>query len=271
MIGLKKFAFPVILAVVLGGIFMIGCDDEDDDGGSTADCPNSFPSSASVESPEILLEVDGVTIFNGGFGSSMARVPGEECSFYLLTDRGPNVDGPEDDQKIFPLPDFAPQIGLFRLEGDSLIRESVIELKDADGNNLTGLPNPPEEGGTGEIPLDTDGNVLGFDPEGIDPEGLVALEDGTFWVSDEYGPHIVNLDADGSTLERINPFGTGTGGRTLPMALATRRPNRGMEGLTITPDGTRLVGIMQSSLDNPSSDVRDNSRVTRIVFFDISG
>ena len=35
---------------------------------------------------------------------------------------------------------------------------------------------------------------------------------------------------------------------TLPAELKKRVPNRGMEGLTITPDGHTLVGMMQSSL-----------------------
>jgi hypothetical protein len=143
-------------------------------------------------------------------------------------------------------------------------------LRDALGTPLSGLPNPPGGGGTGETPLDANGNVLPFDANGIDPEGLVALTDGTFWLSDEYGPHILHVDATGVTLERINPFGTGTGGRTLPRVFATRRANRGMEGLTITPDNSTLVGIMQSSLDNPSNAVRRTSRITRIVTFHIA-
>jgi len=45
-----------------------------------------------------------------------------------------------------------------------------------------------------------------------------------------------------------------------------------MLALAITPDGTTLVGIMQSALDNPFEDrtnIRSKSRVTRILTFDI--
>ena len=35
------------------------------------------------------------------------------------------------------------------------------------------------------------------------------------------------------------------------MELSLRGPNQGMEGLTITPDGSTLVGIMQSALKTP--------------------
>src|SRR6185369_17549616 len=36
-----------------------------------------------------------------------------------------------------------------------------------------------------------------------------------------------------------------------PRELSLRSPNQGMEGLTITPDGSTLVGIMQSALKTP--------------------
>lgn len=39
--------------------------------------------------------------------------------------------------------------------------------------------------------------VLETDRYGLDSEGLVALKDGTFWVSDEYGPHIIHFDTTG--------------------------------------------------------------------------
>jgi hypothetical protein len=80
----------------------------------------------------------------------------------------------------------------------------------------------------------------------------------------------VHFDASGRTIERINPFGTGTGGRRLPQVLALRRPNRGMEGLAITPDERTLVGAMQSPLDNPSTAIGRASDAHRIVTFDIA-
>ena len=42
------------------------------------------------------------------------------------------------------------------------------------------------------------------DPYGYDSEGLVALPDGTFWVSDEYGPYITHFDANGYELGRLD-------------------------------------------------------------------
>ncbi|MBC7891300.1 MAG: esterase-like activity of phytase family protein, partial [Sphingobacteriaceae bacterium] len=104
------------------------------------------------------------------------------------------------------------------------------------------------------------------DPNGLDPEGLVALPDGTFWISESYGPSLLHVDASGKTLERIGPNSTG---RALPKVLARRRPGRGLSGLTITPDGKMLVGLMQSPLYNPVN-TRDASRSLRILTFDLT-
>jgi len=92
------------------------------------------------------------------------------------------------------------------------------------------------------------------------------MPDGTFWVSDEYGPFIVHFDANGKELERLSPFDG-----TLPRELSLRSPNQGMEGLTITPDGTTLVGIMQSAIQTPGLQGSSKSvPVTRIVTIDLA-
>jgi hypothetical protein len=79
---------------------------------------------------------------------------------------------------------------------------------------------------------------------------------------------LLHVDARGRTLDRIHPFLRSS--RALPLVLARRRPNRGMEGLTMTPDGRTLVGIMQSPLDNPTPSIRRTSRVTRVLFYEIA-
>ncbi len=220
--------------------------------------------------PAVLTTVNGVPINNGGFGSAIVADPTDASVFYMLTDRGPNIDGTTANSKVFAVPSFTPQIGKFRLTGGQMTLERLIELKNSNGNNLNGLPNPVNQGGTGETAYDVSGKVLSTSVDGLDSEGLAVAFDGTFWVSDEYGPHIVHFDANGRTLERINPFGNGTGGRKIPLVFATRRANRGMEGLTLTPDGKTLVGIMQFPLYNPSSTAISGSLVTRILTFDIA-
>jgi hypothetical protein len=222
-----------------------------------------YPDIATVASPRVLGEFNGVKI-SGGFGSALAPDPRAPGYFYLLTDRGPNTDSNDADKKVFPLPRFTPQIGRFKLEGDKLVLVNTIEIKNAEGKRITGLPNP-KYGNTGEIAVDMQGKDLGTDPDGLDTEGLVAMKDGSFWISDEYGPWLVHVDPEGKIVERIGPF---PGRKSLPKVLALRRPNRGMESLTITPDGKTLVGLMQNPVDNPDDSIRKTSRLNRLVAFD---
>jgi hypothetical protein len=255
----------VLGAMMVGSALLTGCGDEE-----TAPAI-SYPAYAEASNPRTLSTApNGTVIYNGGFGSSIAQDPNDPTVFYLLTDRGPNAAGVAANSIIFGKADFTPQIGKFRLKDNQLTLEQTILLKNAAGQPLTGLPNPSGQGSTGETALDLTGQTLPPSADGLDSEGIVLAPDGTFWVSDEYGPHIVHFDATGKTIERINPFGTGTGGRTLPLVLARRRPNRGMEGLTLTPDGKTLVGLMQSPMYNPSSAAVSGSTVLRVVTFDLA-
>ncbi|AWL28620.1 esterase-like activity of phytase family protein [Acinetobacter defluvii] len=212
----------------------------------------------------------------GGFGSDLVAHPTEKNQFYALTDRGPNADYNlnKDNGKMFPDPSYTPRIGLFEVQSDGTVKKlKEILLKDRTGKNITGLPNL-NFGATKEAAYDRYGKLLQqqTDEYGLDPEGIVALTDGTFWVSDEYGPHIVHYDATGKEIDRINAFAEDNrriGGYLLPAEFSKRRPNRGMEGLTITPDGKTLVGIMQSTMDNPDSST-NKSDLTRIVTIDLA-
>lgn len=254
-----------LLALLLGGAALAGCK-KDDEPAAVA-----YPAYAEAATPRILATApNGTVLYNGGFGSALAPDPSDPAVFYLLTDRGPNAAGVAANSIIFGKADFTPQIGKFRLTNGQLLLEQTILLRNAAGQPLTGLPNPAGQGNTGETALDLSGTALGTSADGIDSEGLVLAADGSFWVSDEYGPHIAHFDATGKQLERINPFGTGQGGRTLPLVLARRRPNRGMEGLCLTPDGKTLVGLMQSPLYNPSSAAVSGSTVLRIVAVDLT-
>jgi len=214
-------------------------------------------------------------IRNGGYGSSASVDPKNANRFYALTDRGPNASftGADGKGKMFPTPDYTPRIGHFEILADGSVKQMAeILLKDTSGKNITGLPNSAELGGTGEIPYDKNGNTLKnsdgsikTDDFGLDGEGLAVLADGTFWVSDEYGPHMVHFDATGKEIGRINAFTNDSRNIfTLPAEFKNRRANRGMEGLTITPDQKTLVGIMQSTMYNPSSAVKTLD-ITRIV------
>ncbi|RDH74213.1 esterase-like activity of phytase family protein [Mycolicibacterium moriokaense] len=209
--------------------------------------------------------VGGVPVQSSGAGSAIAAVPGSSDQIYGLTDRGPNVDGRTDNEKVLPVTDYSPQIIKYTLADGVAHEEQIIVLKDPDGRPLNGLVVDVGDTG-GETMVDIHGTPMPNSDRGLDSEGLVALEDGTFWVADEYGPHVVHFDAEGNELERLTPYDG-----SLPGELAMRDPNRGMEGLTITPDGSTLVGVMQSALATPGLEGRPRAvPLTRIVTIDLA-
>ncbi|WP_433197607.1 esterase-like activity of phytase family protein [Nocardia sp. CA-107356] len=209
-----------------------------------------------------LGEFGGTTVQASGYGSAWTPVPGAPGAFYGLTDRGPNVDGPGKNEKLSPTPGFVPKIGRFELVGNRAVLRSTIELRTANGTPFNGQVDVAAS--TGETIKDLAGNILPPTDHGLDPEGLVALPDGTFWVSDEYGPFLVHFDAKGTELERLGP------GSGLPKELSLRTPNQGMEGLTSTPDGGTLVGVVQSALKTPGLDGSAKEvPMTRIVTVDL--
>lgn len=206
--------------------------------------------------------------FVGGFGSALAFKSYDkktgEYQFYALTDRGPNGDSPNyiENGKSYPTkfflsPNFTPQIGVLKVKGNiAQINESIL-LRNKDKTNLTGLPLAPgSTGSTLEIPLLPTMDKLDFDANGMDPEGIAVNKNGDFWVSDEYGPFIAKFSKTGQLIEKYQP------GKGLPEVLKHRIPNRGMEGLSISPSG-KIYGVMQSSLEMDG--VANKALFTRIV------
>lgn len=125
----------------------------------------------------------------------------------------------------------------------------------------------------------------------IDSEGLVLNPDGSFWVSDEYGPYIYKFSRTGRMLQAIQPpqaylprrngtvsFSADSPpfydpNKTIAPADTTtgRNNNQGLEGLTVSADGASLFALMQSALDQeggPSNPYRLNAR---LLEYDISG
>ncbi len=86
----------------------------------------------------------------------------------------------------------------------------------------------------------------------FDPEGLVAVPDGSFWVGDEFGPFLLHLDAKGELLSAPVP----TPGVTAPenpflKGDAANHPSSGgFEGLGGSPDGKVLYGLLEKTAAN---------------------
>lgn len=220
-----------------------------------------------------------------GFGSSLTHVPGDPDNvFYTTGDRGPNgeVEVNGETRRTFPMPNYTPSIYKIKLENGEIKVLSTIPLKingkDAvtGTNQITGLPNVKKHD---EVPYDAEAkNVLAYDPYGLDLEGLAySPADDTFWISEEYGPSIVQVKRDGTILQRLVPKGMAAMmdsklvplKEVFPASYLNRRQNRGMEAVSITPDGKWMFAAMQSPLRNPDKSA-DNSRSLRILKIELS-
>ena len=114
----------------------------------------------------------------------------------------------------------------------------------------------------------------------FDAEAVQLLADGSGFVSDEYGAYIARFDADRkitgitqlpAAARPHKPFGTlNFDSESTPVN--GRRDNQGLEGLSVSPDGTRLFALLQSGLvqdiDGNTAQSRTN---TRLFVYDISG
>jgi Esterase-like activity of phytase len=102
----------------------------------------------------------------------------------------------------------------------------------------------------------------------FDPEGVRVSPAGTFFVSDEYGPYVYEFNAAGGRLRVLpmpakflidHPNAVGTN-ELPPGNNKGRQANRGMEGLALSPDGSKLYGIMQNALIQDGALNMSNSR-----------
>lgn len=193
--------------------------------------------------------------------------------FYALTDRGPNGDSPDLDSssgatsanktKAFPAPNYAPKFGLIRLRNGVAELVSVTDIKTADGVNVSGRPVQGGIGSSGETPLtEALQATLAFDTHGIDPEAIAMDPDGQHvWICDEYGPYLIKVAVDSGRIAA--KFAPANG---LPDVIQFRQPNRGCEGLAITPGG-KLVMAIQSILEMPDMGSGLSARHTSKALF----
>lgn len=109
----------------------------------------------------------------------------------------------------------------------------------------------------------------------LDPEAMVAMDDGTFWVADEFGPSLVHVDATGALLDKpayvavppaLREFARGSPYLRTPdhpdfrslrndasrRDLANLPRSGGIEGLARSGDGALLYAAVEKGmLDDP--------------------
>lgn len=111
----------------------------------------------------------------------------------------------------------------------------------------------------------------------IDAEALVLRADGSGWFGDEYGAHVYHFN---SAKEIIGVLGqpaaavptlSGNLSYTSETTPDTgRRGNQGMEGLALSPSGTKLFGLMQSALVQDTGSGNQGRFNTRLMVWDVS-
>jgi len=215
---------------------------------------------------------DGFTIGIGSGMTYVGRAADGARVFYAITDRGPNANAPKWTEggkttptKMFPAPDFHPSFGAVRVKDGHAVLASLITVKDARMRPVSGRAIPiGSVGATGEIPLDDGLGKLPFDPEGLDTEGIaIDRKDKRYlWICDEYGPFIAKIDGyTGKIVRKYAP------GRELPMIAASRQPNRGLEGIAVTPSG-KVLSAIQSICDVDGKVKKSKATFCRLLLLD---
>jgi hypothetical protein len=214
---------------------------------------------------------------------------------YLLPDRGYNIAGTIDYRArlntidiVFTPPEHAESLPAEERQRTVAARlADTMLLTDAGGVPLTGL-DPKADGirpaGDGFPPM----------PQGpnrhiaIDSEAVVLVRDGSFFVSDEYGPYIYRFSPQGRMLGAIRPPdafiprrngadhfssnnpGPGESAPVPPNPDTGRQNNQGFEGLALTPDGKFLVAILQSATRQDGGDTPETRDHTRMLYYDVT-
>ncbi|HET8573325.1 MAG TPA: esterase-like activity of phytase family protein [Edaphocola sp.] len=228
----------------------------------------------------------------GGFSTLFPIAHTNGTEFYTCSDRGVNIDAANANpagchptyDKIFPFPGYAPKIHRIRINGNAVDILESMTIKRPDGSNASGLINPTGFGSTATEEASTDTvedcnnfsqKVAAKDIWGIDPEGLVVDRNGDFWLSEENGPTIWQLNASGKVLKRYTPYASQPGAANIDQLIDTvwkyRRNNRGLESLAITPNG-KLYALIQSPLLYPDEQTGTHTQVHRLLELDpVSG
>ncbi len=235
----------------------------------------------------------------GGLGSGLAWSSGN--TFISVPDRGPNAVSYDDliDDTVTYIPRFhtitmnlQPNHGSglpFTLTPklvDTTLMYSLLPLVYGSGDGLGVGPGAPAQNtffkhyfsGRSDNYAATHNSGFAWDGR-FDPEGIRVSNNGQFlYISDEYGPYVYEFWRPAGLRLRAfalpahlfvaNPHPTGD--EESADNTSGRVPNKGMEGLAITPDGRTLVGIMQNALIQDAAEGGDAKNLLRIVTIDIA-
>ncbi|MFK7768798.1 MAG: esterase-like activity of phytase family protein [Mariniblastus sp.] len=203
-------------------------------------------------------------------GISAITYSGKEDIFLMLSDRGPD-DGAVDWTCRFQ--EVRLKLNPGKAEPITFELLNTILLEDKNGHGMTGLASAFP----GYVPAQLNAKVGAVKPTTanqtvpatfvraakpdmrqrlrLDPEGIRIATDGNIWISDEYGPRIIEFTPTGKFIRELTPpehYLISNPGLSKadenPKNQSGRQCNRGMEGLAMSSDSKTIFGLMQSPL-----------------------
>ncbi len=238
---------------------------------------------------ETMGAASGLFVTNWRYSSVAGSFTG---TFNVLPDRGYNADGIFSNYaaRVHHLDfTFTPYYEASAVAQGQIVPvydNSTLKFTYRDGGKTkftTGL-NPT---GTATVLGQTVGVVTAANGPGGTPESLISFDaeaihlfpDGSGYVSDEYGTYIArfNSSAEITGITQLpesarphKPVGILNFDSVAPPTNG-RRNNQGLEGMSVSPDGTRLLALMQSALVQDTGTGQQGRNNTRLYVYDITG
>ncbi|MEO6005212.1 MAG: esterase-like activity of phytase family protein [Opitutus sp.] len=200
----------------------------------------------------------------------------QKIDFTFAPEKGSNFKGKTVAQDQFTFHYDAENSYRFTVEtGDNVNTTSGLVPNAFTTLNGKIVPFVTVSNGTATTPV-SGGTVIDKMP--IDAEALVLKPDGSGYIGDEYAAAIYHFNGAKQIDGVITPPAAVLPHRpkgTLDFSSEVsnvngRRGNQGMEGVSLSPDGTRLFGLMQSATIQDSGSGNQGRRQTRLLVYDVS-
>lgn len=235
--------------------------------------PNEFDKSGPRR--DTLGGFSALTVDRSTLRYSRGTVSG---TLYGLPDRGYG-DGSTDFTPRIQVYDFTlePYSGSAPTEPNQirLTNRATILLTCDNGKHFTGFDAGDSRSAFPQSAI----NSPGKGRRSLDPEGIAMTTDGAWWIADEYGPTLLKFSPRGELRESlsmppaIRPLIGGYPGKAnftaTNLPTSGRRNNRGLESLSLTPDGRTLLTMLQSPTVQDGG-AGNLARNTRVLKFDVA-
>jgi len=214
-------------------------------------------------------------------GTWKRTASGYEGVLWTLPDRGRN------DPEAGLFYDYAGRVERMQMRIDmsngalgtlTMVPDKGLVLKDFNGQPFTGADPGDHTLTQRGVVLPAPASGVGAGKVALDAESLQLTADGHFYIGDEYTANVYYFDAQGRLQGVIVPplaiqprrDGKPTFGSLAPPQTG-RRNNQGVEGMGLSPDGTRLFVALQSATLQDSAQGNPAGRVnTRVLVYDVT-